>query len=199
MSNDRRTFLKRTGAALSAAAAGACSPGERPSDESSGDAGASGPLDPDVLRAVAPLVLPSELGDEGREQAVRDFERWASAYEPVPELSHGYGTAEIRYGPPDPVPGWAAQLRALELEAVKRHGQGFASLAPEVGADLLRRHVTDEGGALPSPLRARHVAVALMAWWLATPDATDRCYGVRVSPRTCRGIATAPPEPEALP
>jgi hypothetical protein len=51
---------------------------------------------------------------------------------------------------------------------------------------------------MPSPLRAEHVAVALLSWWLATPEATDRCYGVRISPETCRGIATAPAEPETV-
>lgn len=197
MDHDRRTFLKRTGAALSVAATGACAPdGTR--DEASGGAGASNPLDPDLLRAVAPLVLPSELGDEGREQAVRGFEQWASAYEPVAELNHGYGTDQIRYGPPDPAPGWAAQLRALELEAVRRHGRGFGSLDPGLRLGILRGHLADEGSVLPSPLGARHVTIALMAHWFASPEATDRCYGVRISPRTCRGIAGAPVEPEAV-
>jgi hypothetical protein len=144
-------------------------------------------------------VLPTELGDEGREQAVRAFEAWASGYEPVAELNHGYGTAEIRYGPPDPVPAWAAQLRALDLEASKRHGGGFASLGADARLEILRRHVDDDGASIPDPLRARHVAVALMAHWFATPEATDRCYGVRIAPRTCRGIADASTEPEILP
>lgn len=195
MTHDRRTFLKTTGAAISVAATGGCAPADSRRGQAAGDAAV---LDPDLLRAVAPLVLPSELDDEGREQAVRGFEAWASAYDPVPELNHGYGSADIRYGPPDPVPGWAAQLRALDLEANRRHGQGFASLDRDLRAGLLRRQVTDQGAALPGPLRARHVAVALMAHWFASPDATDRCYGVRISPRTCRGIEGAASEPEAL-
>jgi hypothetical protein len=196
MTHDRRTFLKRTGAALSVAAAGGCAPADAPREEAAGEAGV---LDPDLLLAVAPLVLPSELGVEELEDAVRSFETWASAYDPVPELNHGYGTADIRYGPPDPVPGWAAQLRALDLEADRRHGEGFASLDPDLRAGLLRRHVTDQSANLPDPLRARHVAVALMAHWFASPDATDRCYKARISPRTCRGIEGAASEPEALP
>ena len=132
------------------------------------------------------------------EEAVRGFERWAAAYEPVPELNHGYGTSEIRYGPADPVPGWAAQLQALDLEASKRTGSGFAALDRPAAEALLRRHIGDPGSNMPSPLGADHVAVALLSWWLSTPDATDRCYGVRISPETCRGIDIAPREPEAL-
>ena len=201
MSQDRRTFLKTTGAALSVAAVGAsavatsCAP-DTTARSTAGSAARA--LDGALLRAVAVLTLPSELGDTGREQAVQGFERWATAYEPVPELNHGYGTSEIRYGPADPVPGWAAQLQALDLEASKRTGAGFVALEGDAAEALLRRHIGDPGAGMPSPLRADHVAVALLAWWLSTPEATDRCYGVRISPETCRGIETAPREPEAL-
>ena len=143
-------------------------------------------------------MLPSELGDAGREQAVQGFERWAEAYEPVPELNHGYGTSEIRYGPADPVPAWGAQLAALEIEASKRTGSGFSALERDAALALLRRHVGDAGPGIPAPLQADHVAVALLSWWLSTPEATDRCYGVRISPETCRGIDSAPREPEAM-
>ncbi|MDP2958691.1 MAG: hypothetical protein Q8N53_19860 [Longimicrobiales bacterium] len=199
MTHDRRTFLRRTGAALSVAAATGCVPdasSRGPGDN--GDAGRSTSLDPALLRLVGALSLPSALGDPGFEQAVQGFERWAYGYEPVAELNHGYGTSEIRYGPADPLPAWGAQLQALDLEAVKRTGTGFATLTPDARAEILRRQIGDEGPAVPDPLQARHVAVALLAWWLATPDATDRCYGARISPQTCRGIANAPQEPEAV-
>lgn len=198
MSPDRRTFLRTTGAAAlgAAAAATACAPetGAR------GGTDATDPrrLDGGLLRVVGAMVLPSELGDSGREQAVQGFERWAAAYEAVPELNHGYGTSEIRYGPADPVPGWAAQLQALDIEAVKRTGSGFATLDRDAADALLRRHIGDPGSGMPSPLQADHVAIALLSWWLATPEATDRCYGVRISPETCRGIEIAPREPESL-
>ncbi|MCA9739576.1 MAG: hypothetical protein KC645_18260, partial [Gemmatimonadetes bacterium] len=90
------------------------------------DAAASTSLDGGLLRAVAVLVLPAELSPVEQEEAVQGFERWAAGYEPVAELNHGYGTSEIRYGPPDPRPGWAAQLRGLDLEAQRRSQTGFA-------------------------------------------------------------------------
>jgi hypothetical protein len=150
------------------------------------------------LRAIGSLVLPSELGADGQEAAVGAFQAWAEDYEAVPELNHGYGTSRIRYGPPDPVPAWGAQLEALELEALKRHGVGFAELDVGRGEAIIRRHVEDEGTGMPNPLRARHVAVALLSHWLSTPDATDRCYGVRISPRTGRGLEGSASEPAGL-
>ena len=195
MTQDRRTFLKAAGAAASMAAVGGCGPGEE-----HGDAGAQGArrLDAALLGAVGAVVLPGELGDAGRDRAVQEFLRWATAYEAVPELNHGYGTSEIRYGPPDPVPAWQAQLEALDLEATKRHGEGLVALADPARDALVRRHIGDEGPGVPDALRARHVAVALLSHWLQGPDATDRCYGAQITPRTCRGIEGAPGEPEAL-
>ena len=193
MSQDRRTFLKTTGAAVSGAAVGACTPGS-PSTES--DAASARALDGALLRAVGEVVLPSELGRDGRERAVQGFQLWAADYQAVPELNHGYGTSEIRYGPPDVVPAWGAQLQALDIEATKRHGMGFAALDAPVRDGLVRGHIGDEGPGMPGPLRARHVAVALLSHWLSTSEATDRCYGVLISPRTCRGIESAPREPE---
>lgn len=194
MTEDRRTFLKRSGAAVSAAALSGCGPDHGRSDSAERRAR----LDPTILRAVAAVVLPGELGASGREAAVGSFERWAMEYQPVAELNHGYGTSEIRYGPPDPVPSWQAQLAALELEANARTGGSFAALDTGARLELLERQDLDAGSGLPSPLRARHVAVALMAHWFGSADAVDRCYGQRIAERTCRGIQTAPAEPEAV-
>ena len=195
MTRNRRSFLKSTGAVISAAAIGACAP----DTVSRGVAATSfSTLDGVVLAALGEVVFPSELSEAGQEHAVREFQQWANGYEAVPELNHGYGTAEIRYGPPDPVPAWSAQLRALELEATKRHGSSFATLDAAARNALVRRHIGDEGNGMPPPLRARHVAVALLSHWLSTPAATDRCYGVHVTPLTCRGLDGVSSEPEEL-
>ena len=193
MTQDRRSFLKATGAVVSAAAVGACAPDSNAPDSNAANAGE---LDGVLLAALGQVVFPTELGEVEQEQAVREFQRWATTYEAVPELDHGYGTAEIRYGPADPAPAWAAQLQGLELEATKRHGSGFATLDFDTRSTLVRRHISaDDGTGMPPPLHARHVAVALLSHWLSTPAATDRCYGVLVTPRTCRGLDNVSNEP----
>ncbi len=194
MLHDRRTFLKRSGAALSAAVVSGCV-SDSPSPDEAVD---SRHLEPALLRALATVVLPAELGQAGTEAAVQSFERWAYSYEPVAELNHGYGTSEIRYGPPDPVPAWKAQLEALDLEARKRTESSFVTLDVTGRRELLERQGLGSGSGMPSPLRAEHVAVALMAHWFRSSDATDRCYERRIAERTCRGIDSAPAEPEAL-
>lgn len=195
MTHDRRAFLKRTGAALSAAAAAGCVPDTPPGETAQPGRDLAGPL----LDAVGAVVLPAELGDERRAQAVADFAAWVRDYRAVPELNHGYGTHEIRYGPPDPAPGWLAQLDALDLEAQGRHGAPFAEIDGSARRDLVTAAMAaDRGTGLPSPLRARHVATALMAHWYESPEAVDLCYGRRVSPRTCRSLEGSSVEPEAL-
>ncbi len=193
--SDRRTFLKQSATALSAVSLSSCAPGQVAEEAAGG--GRPG-LEPTTLRAVAEVALPTELGAEGRERAVSAFEAWLADFEPVAELNHGYGTAEISYAPPDPGAAWRAQLDALELEARKRHEAGFTDLPGDVRRELLVRQLADVGERLPSPARARHVAVALMAHFAASPGATDLCYGAAIGKQTCRGIASASEAPRTI-
>ncbi len=192
MSQDRRNFLKSGIAAVAGAAA--CGP----RDGSAPAAPERTGLDQDLLVAISPVVLPSELDEDGRGAAVRASASWIAAFEPVAELNHGYGTANIRYGPPDPAPAWQAQLEALELEAQRRFGQDFRELDFDTQNAMVRRQIRDRSETMPSPLQADHVGVALLAHWLTSPDATDRCYEVKISPLTCRGIESSPREPDPI-
>lgn len=165
-----------------------------------GEAGAEprteAPLDDALLRALADVVLPSEVGDAGKAQAVAAFQAWLAAYEPVAERNHGYGTGDIEYLPADPSPGWNAQLRALDLESQRRHGSGFVALDVAPRRALVERHVA--GNRLPSPIEADHVALGLLAWWCDTPGAHDLAYRARIAPRTCRPLATSSDAPASL-
>lgn len=153
-------------------------------------------LDELLLRALAEVVLPSELGAAGVAQAVAAFQSWLAAYEPVAERSHGYGTGEIEYLPADPAPGWGAQLTALDVESVRRFSRGFIAIDTAERRTLVERHV--RGNRLPSPIEADHVAVGLLAWWCDTPAAHDLAYRARIAPRTCRSLSAAHAEPVPL-
>ena len=189
--SDRRTFLKRSTVALSSLAVSRCTP--------EADRGVRVQLDRAMLRGVGQSVLPPELGPEGIEQVVTDFERWVEEYEPVAELDHGYISSEIRYGPPDPAPRWQAQLEALELESRQRYQASYRDLSDEERQSLIRRQIESEAaGSLPRTAEASHVAVGILAYFYSSSQATDLCYGRRVGKATCRGIATAPQTPEPL-
>ncbi|NNF14261.1 MAG: twin-arginine translocation signal domain-containing protein [Gemmatimonadetes bacterium] len=190
--SDRRTFLKQ-GFAITAAAA---TTGAIPKDSSARPQVAP---DPALLRALAELVLPSELGADGREAAVVAFEDWLELYEPAFEVNHGYGTHEIVYGPADPGPGWQAQLEAMDVEARRRAGTGFSELPPGERRALVERQLAGEGGGLPAPARARHVAVGLLAHWATSSEAHDLAYRARIRRHACRGLDDLgePPPPLA--
>jgi hypothetical protein len=196
----RRRFLADGAGALSAVALGAAARPARPATPDEVATRAA------TLRAVAGLALPAAaLGPRRLEEAVARFERWRDGFQPVAELDHPYlSTDEIQYGPPDPRPGWDAQLDALELEARRRWERGYAEAAAGEREEMLRthleRHLPRASGAtpLPEPARAPHVAIALMAWFAATPAANDLCFGRAIRRHTCRGLPSAVDEPAPL-
>jgi hypothetical protein len=203
VTTDRRDFIRR--AALAAAtvsglgatdalAQGAASASRAPSTAMPrgaprGPAQASPrALDPVLLRALGDAILPEMLGDAGRTKAIAAFATWLARYTPVAEEMHGYGDAEITYTPSDPAPGWNAQLAGLDLLARKKHRRGFARL----GVPLRREVVSTQlarvtATRLPAdPLSAPHVAVALLAHWAASSEATDLAYEARILKGNCR-------------
>ena len=188
----RRAFLKTAGVAGAAVAAGGAAACAR-------ETRAERRLDAASVAALAAVVLPAELGAEGRARAVSGFQAWLAAYQPAAERTHGYGTGELSYVPAHPGPGWAAQIQALDLEAQQRFGKPFAQLDAAAQHDLLRRQLARErGDRLPEPADARHVAVGLLAWWVQTPEATNLCYGATINPYTCRPLADQGRQPTPL-
>ncbi len=194
MANSRRIFLKRSAAAAVAASLPGCAPARHGApDEDNEDALASA-----TLRAVGEAVLPEELGAEGRERAVAAFERWSAGLEPVAEMAHPYLVPETVYTGPDPRPGWAAQLRGLDLESGKRFGAPFGEADLVERRAILEQHARRAGSGFGRPGSAAHVAVALAAHFYASPIATDICYGRAIAGQRCRGLAGAGDEPVPL-
>ena len=200
---DRREFLKM--AALFMAAA-ACAPrregASRAEDRSEAEPHRprSTGFDGALLASLGATVLPASLGADGQRAAVGAFQAWCEGYEPVAEEMHGYGYADVRYLPADPVPAWRAQLDGLDALAQRVHHSAFASL------DLAQRQALVEAalreapaGELPAPLGAPHIAIALLSQWSSTPEAWNLAMGVVVSPNTCRPLAAALGKPAPLP
>lgn len=199
----RRSFLK-TVALVPAALGPAANPGQS-TGPTTGTSTTSTEDRARTLRALAPVVLPAtSLGERGLEIAVRGFERWLAAFQPVAELDHAYlASDEILYGPPDPRPLFASQLEALGLEANKRFDSDFASLDSGQRERLVRGAIERAANqrvpqALPAPAQAPHVALALLAWFAGTSRANDLCYGRAIGRYECRGLPTGPEEPGLL-
>lgn len=151
-----------------------------------------------LLAAVGEAVLPAELGADGVARAVGEFQRWMDGYRPGAEANHGYGTGRIEQLPADPRPQWRSQLAALDADA-SRTGPSFSALPRERRQALVRAALQDEhGDALPNPLLARHVALALLAHFYDSPAATDLCYDVQIGRQQCRPLSAQRQQPVPL-
>ena len=154
---------------------------------------------PRTLHALGEAVLPSELGRAGTLAAVTGFQRWIAAYRENVELVHGYGTSALERSGPTPATRWAAQLDALDRIARAEGARSFAALPLERRREIVRRELeamkADRIGVVG---RAPHVALALLAHWYDTPDATDRCYQAHISKESCRPLAASARKPLPL-
>ena len=200
--NERRDFLKSAGILLATAA---CGPGV--DAEATSGVGTESPesvkrvarLDGAALDALGEAMLPSSLGMDGQREAVAAFVAWCDGYDPVAEEMHGYGYADIRYLPADPVPAWRAQLDGLEILAQRLHGSSFSTIPVDQRRALVSRTTLGaRGDRLPSPLAASHVAIALMSHWAASPNAWNLALGVAVSPTTCRSLDKVKDKPSPV-
>ncbi|MEO6447343.1 MAG: gluconate 2-dehydrogenase subunit 3 family protein [Gemmatimonadaceae bacterium] len=198
----RRSFLKLAGVVAAGAAASSvgCSPGTPNGDSAAAAAGSSTArsvsFDRTTLDALGDVLLPGELGADGRRAAVDSFVTWVNGYDPVAEEMHGYGYSDIRYLPSDPAPAWQAQLLGLETLARKTKQKSFAELDEATRREVVTLALPRSGGdRLPDPLRAPHVAIALLAHWASSPGARNLAMGAQVSPYTCRrldGVTSRP-------
>ena len=88
---------------------------------------------------------------------------------------------------------------SLDADARRHGGQSFAALAQEQRQALVRTSLAGERGeGLPSPLAARHVAIALLAHFYESPAATDLCYDARIGRQQCRPLAAQAQAPVSL-
>jgi len=193
MTSNRRSFLKQAATTVAATAVAGCAP-------DLGESRAGRALDDKALASLGDAILPDSLGADGRVRATAAFREWIGAYAPVSEELHGYGSAEITYTPPDPAPGWNAQLAALELLAHKKHGKAFATLTVAQRRDLVRTALARvRSEQLPAdPLAAPHVAVALLAHWASSSAASDLAWGASIGRGNCRTLAESPRRPLPL-
>ncbi len=154
------------------------------------------PLDAKLLHAMGEAILPSALGSEGIRRVVAEFQHWLREYSPGAELLHPYGSGEIRYAGPNPEGRWNEQLAALDTSARERFAESFAALDIEsrrsiVLAVLERIDVS----RLSAASDAEHVGVALLAFFYATSEAANLCYGAAINRYACRPLADSPAVP----
>jgi Gluconate 2-dehydrogenase subunit 3 len=195
----RRTFvswLSGLGAALGFGVR-ARSVEAKPREEAGSEQGAA--LDSAAVTRIAEVVLPGELGPDGFARVSRAFTQWVAGYRPGVELVHPYGSTTLRETGESPAGRWRTQLAALDRDARQKHQRGFSALSLDQRRELVTAAVSAERtNRMPAPLEAGHVALALVAWFFATPDAVDLCYRSRIGRNQCRPLVNAPRQPLPL-
>ena len=151
-----------------------------------------------TLRALAPAVLPSELGSAGHAKVVSDFVQWLASYRSGAERSWGYGAPRSTVTPPIAVATYDAQLALLAAKA--RAGAGEL---PSLPVDVVRTLATatlDAAGVrtLPSSPNGTHVIADFMSFFFNGNAAHDLVYRARIARSTCRGLAGAASRPSAV-
>ena len=151
---------------------------------------------PETLDAIGLAILPTALGDAQIRRIVASFRRWMDGYREGAELLHPYGGSRLTFTGPTPATRWMPQLDALEAASLKTYGAAFFAVGVPERRALVREALSAERStAMPAPDRANHIAVALLGFFYATPQATDLCYEAAIGRNTCRPLASSPDRP----
>ena len=126
-----------------------------------------------TLRALARIVLPTELGPAGADRVAAEFEKWVRNYRPGAEMEHGYGFTRLRSKPVSPAPAYLAQLEALREPRRE-----------SLEAALAQAGIKD----LPRAPDGKHVITDLMSFYFQGSEANDLCYRVAIRRDSCRGL-----------
>lgn len=156
-------------------------------------------LDAATVTRLAEAVLPSELGDAGYARVSRGFTQWIAGYKPGAEINHPYGSSDIRQTGESPAGRWSTQLAALDREARARHQKAFTAVTRDQRRDLVLAALgTERTNRMPEAIDANHVALALVSWFFASPEATNLCYNSKIDRNQCRPLVNAPRQPLPL-
>ena len=156
-------------------------------------------LDQATVTPLAEAVLPSELGT-GFARVSRGFTQWINDYRAGAELVHPYGSTNIRRTGESPVGRWRTQLAQLDRDARAKHQKAFAALTRDQRREVVVSALgtAERTNRMPDPLDAGHVALALVAWYFAQPEAANLCYQARIDRNQCRPLVNAPRQPLPL-
>jgi hypothetical protein len=158
-----------------------------------------GVITPEMVMPIVEVVLPTELGSDGRHQAAVAFVRWVRNYKEGVDTDHGYGNTRIRSTGPSPARSYPAQLAALDDAARAKGAASFAAAPRDV------RHAIVEAalvGAKVERLASRpngaHIASDLMSHYFNSAAGEDLCYRAAIGRDSCRGLPGSETRPEPL-
>jgi len=141
-----------------------------------------------MLHQIGAVVLPASIGEPRVRSVVEGFVAWTRGYREGVPLAHGYGHPRLEKTGPTPVPGYLAQLDALD-RAARARGAQFETLDRESQRALLDRSLAAAGiRAMPPRASGQHVVADLMAFYFRSSEANDDCYRALIQREVCRPI-----------
>ena len=153
----------------------------------------------DALMPLAEVVLPSELGADGRHKAVDAFVRWIRDYKEGADTDHGYGNTRIRSLGPSPAAAYPAQLAALDAAAFDHDATTFASASLAVRREIVEAAIAyAKVERLPGRPNGGHVATDLMGHFFASAEGSNLCYRAAIDRDSCRGLPGSEERPAPL-
>ena len=157
-------------------------------------------LEGNALVPLAHVVLPAELGVARIDRAAVEFSKWIAGYREGEETLHPYGSERLGKTGPSPAAKWTQQLRDLSTAAETKYKKPFSALQDIQRADLVREALAgvQVNARVPAPIAAPHVALALLAHFLNSPEATNLAYNKTIDAKQCRPLAKSSSEPVAL-
>ena len=151
-----------------------------------------------LLREIAPTVLPASLGPARTTAVVDTFVAWTKGYREGVAMTHGYGHPRLQKTGASPVPGYNAQLAALD-RAARAKGGRWSALDRETQRALLDEAFTKAGvrNLPPRPL-GQYVIADVMAFYFRSSEANDDCYHALINREVCRPIEVTIRKPAPL-
>lgn len=154
-----------------------------------------------TLRALAEVVLPSSLGADGRDEAVRRFVTWVRGYKAGADRGHGYGNSQLSPPTgPSPALKYPAQFDALDAAARAKGAATFAAL-PAAGRRAVVEAALNEPRRvtqLPSRPNGNSLVADFMGLFFNGADARDLAYNAAIGRDTCRGLDGSEKAPAPL-
>jgi hypothetical protein len=154
-----------------------------------------------ALRALAEVVLPSSLGADGRDEAVRKFVTWVRGYKARADRGHGYGNSQLSPPTgPSPAAKYPAQFDALDAAAKARGAATFAALPVAARRAVVEAALTEPQRVTQMPARpnGNSLVADFMGLYFNGADARDVAYNAAIGRDTCRGLDGSEKAPAAV-
>jgi hypothetical protein len=153
------------------------------------------PASVSTLRAIAPVLLPSEIGAAGHDKVVNDFIQWLASYRGGAERSWGYGNPSPSQTPTIRTAVYDTQLQSLE-EWTRIRGGEFASIDLDTRSAIVSEALeAAKVRSLPGLPNGAHIVPDFMSFYFRSDAANDLAYRARIGRTSCRGLAGAERNP----